>query len=192
MREWLLETVAPEIALRGLGKINLEQLAAVGDVDIRQAREAFPDRRALMAAVVSAIVDAQTEYIYKYFKPGDAARARLVHLIARSLDFIDNHPNLAEIIVVALLGNDAELREQVHEAYGGLFQGLLEDLLAEGIITNPTPMTLSDLYEVLLSVIFLGGCPRLQMDYLSFVNPDSVALSTLEAMKRRYAIFQVE
>jgi len=57
-----------------------------------------------------------------------------------------------------------------------------------GIIPKKSLLLVSDLTQVLLSLMFLGGCPWLQMDYISFVYPDKIALSALDAMKKRYAM----
>ncbi|MCI0520310.1 MAG: hypothetical protein L0Z70_08650 [Chloroflexi bacterium] len=185
-RDWMLNIVANELSLRGWQSLNIEQLAAAGGMNARQARELFPDRRALMLALVKEIRDAHREYIFSRLPGAGSPRERLIRFIAEGLDFCDNQPTLAQAVTLALLGSDALVKEKAQELYAGLFALFLDDLQADGVIPNQSFALRSDLSEVLLSVLFLGGCPRLQMEYLSFVDPRSVALSTLEAMKRRY------
>jgi AcrR family transcriptional regulator len=188
MREWLFNVVARELSLKGAGGVNLDQLAAAGGLTAQEARRLFPDKRALMIALVNEICAAQKEYIAGRCQDAASPKERLVCFISSSFDFVDYHPNLAEAIVLALLGSDAVVKEQVHDQYARLYATMLDDLVSEEIIPNKSLPLLSDLTQILLSLTFLGGCPWLQMDYLSFVNPQDVAVSALEAMKKRYAM----
>jgi AcrR family transcriptional regulator len=188
LREWLFRTVADELTLKGYNGINFKQIAGAGGMSVEQVRSLFPDQRSLMTKLVDEISEAQKDFILPHLHEKDPAEERIIQFITRSLDFSDNHPNLVQVIVLALLGNDPEVKEHVHEVYGRLFDLILDDLVRDGVIPVPSFPVLSDLTEVLLSVIFLGGCPRLQMDYLSFIDPRKVAISTLSAMRKRYAV----
>jgi AcrR family transcriptional regulator len=187
-RDWLLKTVARELSLVGLDDLNLEQMASSAGINARQLRDQFPDKHSLMLAVIEETGEAHKDFVYQHApasnKPGD----RLVRFISRSIEFSDGHPELAQVIVIALLGSDPVVKKYVFQVYEQLFSLILDDLLKEGIIPNKSLVLVSDLTEVLLSLIFLGGCPWLQMDYMSFVYPEKIALSALDAMKRRYAL----
>lgn len=185
-REWLFQTVAYELTLKGINGINLKQVGSAGGISPEQMHALYPDKRALLFGLVDEICEAQQEFIQSNGQGLQTSRERLAHFIMASLDFVDRRPGLAEAVVQGLMGSDPEVKEHVHDVYSRLFSGLLDDLIAEEIIPTRSQTILADLTEILLSVIFLGGCPRLQMDYVSFVDPEKVALSTLSAMKKHF------
>lgn len=187
MREWLFKTVAYELTLKGPHGINLKQLANAGGMSSEQMRSLYPDLRALLTALVKEIAEVQKEYILSGIHTEDTPQDRLVAFLMRNLDFVERNPSLAHVIELALLGSDNDLKERVFDIYTRLFGQFADDMVTEGIIPNRNFGILSDLTEILLSVIFLGGCPRLQMDYLSYVDPRKMAVSTLNAIRKNYA-----
>jgi AcrR family transcriptional regulator len=187
-RDWLVNSVARELSLEGIDAINLEQLAGSAGMSVKQLRELYPDKRALVMAVIKETSQAHKDFAFQDYPEAINPKARLVHFISRSIEFSDAYPNLAQVIVIALLGSDSVVKKSVFQAYNPLFSLILDDLISEGIIPNKSLLLVSDLSDVLLSLIFLGGCPWLQMDYISFVYPEKIAVSALDAMKRRYAL----
>lgn len=186
-KEWLFETVATELTLTGLDDMDLGKLAGAGDQREDQIRQRFPDKQSLMLALVDEISREHQDFVLqecaKFTDPGK----HLECFLAASLDFLGPNQVLAHVIVLALLGNNPAVKERVHQEYGRLFARMLDAMESEGIVPDQSPLLVSDLTTTLLSVIFLGGCPWLQMEYLSFVHPDRVAASTLEALRKRYS-----
>jgi len=187
IRQWLFKTVTAELNAEGFAGVSLTKTARTGGVSPAQVRELFPDTHALLFALVDEISGAHRDFILQACRDVADPQERLVHFVISALAFVNQNPALAHVIVIALLGSDPLVKERVHEAYGRLFGLMLDDLVAEGIISDRSPLLVSDLTTVLLSVIFLGGSPQLHMEYLSFVYPRNVALSALEALKKRYA-----
>jgi AcrR family transcriptional regulator len=185
-RRWLFRIVAPEIIAKGFAHVDVSQLAKTGGLNPRQVQERFPDKNALIFALIDEINAAHRDLFDRGLSEMGDPQERLVHFFVSSFDFIDQHPGLAQIIAIALLGSEPELKERVYEDYESLFAQILDDLLAAGIIPDQSSLLVADLSEVLISVIFLGGSPRLQMEYMSFVNPRSVAQSVLKALRERY------
>jgi AcrR family transcriptional regulator len=188
MREWLLKTVVYELTLKGIHGINLKQMATAGGMSADLIHERFPDKRSLMFALIDEICQTQKDYIEQHSQGLNSPKERLIQFILTSFEFIEKNPGLADVIVLALLGSDPEVKERVYDAYGKLFMLTHDDMIAEEIIPNKSRPLLLDLSEILLSVMFLGGAPGLQMDYLSFVDPYKVSLSTLNAIKKRYSV----
>ena len=188
LREWLFKTVSNELTYKGINGIHLKQLANSGGVNADQVHKYFPDKHALVFGLIDEIYAAQKEFILQHFQPADTPEERLIQYIIYSFEFIDKYPGLAEVCVIALLGSDQDVKEHVHDAYKQVLEIILDDLVSEKIIPAPTPTVLSDLTIILLSIIFLGGCPWLHMDYDSFVDPRRIATSTLSAMKKRYEL----
>jgi AcrR family transcriptional regulator len=187
LRPWLFKTVANELVLEGFEEANLRAMAQAGGMSLHELHQMFPDRDALIMALIDEISQAHEEFILRGSQGAPTPEERAAAFIAGSLDFGDNHPTLTQVILLALLGNDPALKERVHENYAELFRLVLDDLQAAGVIPDQSPLLLSDLTTTLLSLIFLGGCPWLQMNYLSFVYSRNVALAALEALTRRYA-----
>jgi hypothetical protein len=188
LREWLFTTVAVELSAKGASGLQIKSLAAAGGLDVAEISARYPHRRELLAALIDEVFAFQQELIYSQIEEAASARERAVRFIERSLDFVYQYPLLAEVLVLALLGSSPDLKDQVHDRYAFLVAPLLPDLLAEHIIPDRSALVVADLSEILLTVIYLGGCPGLQMDYLSFVDARKIAISTLAALHRRYQI----
>ena len=188
LREWLFKTVANEVSFSGINGIHLKQLASIGGVNADQVHKYFPDKHALIFGLIDEISLAQKDFILQHFQQTDTPEERLIQFIISSFEFIEKYPGLAEVFVIALLGSDQDIKEHVHDDYKLELGIILEDLVSEKVIQVPSPTVVSDLTLILLSVIFLGGCPWLHMDYDSFVDPRRIAISTLAAMKKRYEI----
>lgn len=187
LRSWLFTTVANELVLEGFEEANLQAMAEAGGMTLPEVHQLFPDRATLIFALIDEISQAHEEFVLRQSNRPDAAEARAVAFVTASLDFGDDHPTLTQVILLALLGDDPALKDRVHENYAQLFRLVLDDLEAAGVIPDQSPLLLSDLTTTLLSLIFLGGCPWLQMGYLSFVYSRNVAVAALEALTRRYA-----
>jgi AcrR family transcriptional regulator len=187
-REWLLTTVVDELSTKGMKGLHVKPMAIAGGMDVEKIAELFPDKRSLIAGLIEEVFAAQQEYLDQDFDEGAPPYERLIRFIERSLDFVNHYPLLADVIILALLGSDADAKDQVHDQYARLLAPVSRDLLREKIIPDESPLVIADLSEVLLAVIFLGGCPGLQMDYLSFIDARKVAVSTLSAIKRRYLL----
>ena len=187
LRPWLFKTVANELVLEGFAGANLQAMAETGGMSLPELRALFPDRSALICALIDEIGQAHEEFVLRASEEESAPSERSVAFVAACLDFGDDHPALTQVILLALLGNDPALKERVHENYAELFRLALNDLQAAGVIPDQSPLLLTDLTTTLLSLIFLGGCPWLQMEYLSFVYSRNVAVAALEALTRRYA-----
>jgi AcrR family transcriptional regulator len=187
LRPWLFKTVANELILEGFDEADLRAMAQAGGMSLPELRQIFPDRDALVLALIDEISQAHEEFVLARSQGEPTAGERAAAFIAASLDFGDDHPTLTQVILLALLGSDPVLKERVHENYAELFRLALGDLQAAGVIPDQSALLLSDLTTTLLSLIFLGGCPWLQMDYLSFVYSRNVAVAALEALTRRYA-----
>jgi AcrR family transcriptional regulator len=188
LREWLFRTVANEVSFRGINGVHLKQLASDGGVNADIVHKYFPDKRALIFGLIDEICAAQKDFILLHFQQADTPDEHSIQFIIRSFEFIDKYPSLAEIFVIALLGSDQDIKEHVHDEYKDVLGIVLDDLISEKVIPDRSATVVSDLTMILLSVIFLGGCPWLHMDYDSFVDPRRIAISTLSAMKKRYEI----
>ncbi len=187
IRQWLFKTVAAELNAEGIAGISLIRAARAGGMSLDQVSELFPDPHALLYALVDEITGAHRDFILRACQEVVDPQERLIQFMISALAFANQNPALAHVIVIALLGSDPLMKERVHEAYGRLFALMLDDLMVEGVISDRSPLLVADLTTVLLSVIFLGGSPQLHMEYLSFVYPRNVALSALDALRKRYA-----
>jgi AcrR family transcriptional regulator len=187
LRPWLFKTVANELVLEGFREADLRTMASASGLSLAEIRELFPARDALIFALIDEIGQAHEEFVLGRSQSESTAEDRAVAFVTACLDFGDNHPTLTQVIVLALLGSDPDFKERVHENYAQLFHLALDDLQAAGVIPDQSPLLLADLTTTLLSLIFLGGCPWLQMEYLSFVYSHNVAVAALQALTRRYA-----
>lgn len=185
-RNWLFQTVAPEIIAKGFARVDLKQVAKAGGMEIREVQERYGDRVGLISALIHEIGEAHQQRFRGATTERGDPQERLIQFFVASFEFIDENPGLAQVIAIALYGSNPKLKERVYDTYERVFSLTLDDMSAAGIIPDQSPLLLSDLSEILLSVIFMGGSPRLQMEYVSFVDPRNVAQSVLKALRARY------
>jgi AcrR family transcriptional regulator len=178
--------VAPEIIAKGFARVDLKQVATAGGLDPKDVQRSYGDREKLIAALIQEIGEAHKEAFRESSAEMGDPGERLIQFFMASFEFIDANPGLAQVIAIALYGSNPRLKEQVYETYERLFSLTLEDMSAAEVIPDQSPLLLSDLTEILLSVVFMGGSPRLQMEYVSFVDPRNVAKAVLKALRARY------
>ena len=185
---WFLHDVASEVLARGFTRLDFRALARAKGVSERELRGRFPDTHALSKALIDEILTAYKEEIFHIAKaqPNTDSNERLIQMLAASFEYYENRPLLMQVVINALLGTDESLREHVHGSFEGIGRLLLEDLLDARVIPAPSRRLIADFADVMLSVIFLGGCPELEMDYLSYLDPRRIAEAAIRALRARY------
>lgn len=186
-RHWLFHHVAQEILSKGFVHPDFKYLAKTRGVNEEQVRNSFPDSRALATSLIDEISAVYKEKIFGIAKQGGGdSKEKLIQMLSAGFEYYHVTPFLAQIMINALLGSDLYLREYVIDAFEDIVDLIADDLLSAQILPFYSRMMLADLVIVLLSLMFLGGCPDLEMEYISFVNPHHLAISALKALKTRY------
>ena len=186
-RQWLFHHVATELLNKGFARPDFKHLAKIRGVNEEQIRKIYPDSRVLAKSLIDEISVVYKEIIFDIAKQGGRdSGENLILMLSAGFEYYDSKPILAQIIINALLGSDVCLREYVIDAFEEVVNLMADDLLSAQILPFYSRMMLSDLVVVLISLMFLGGCPDLEMEYMSFVYPRQLSISALKALKTRY------
>ena len=191
-RDWLLTVAAVEYALNGFMNANIEQVAEGVGISKERLYQKFGDKRKIALELIDEIAETHKSDVLEAIANVDDPHQRAVGFITASFEFVELNPSLGQVIVHALFSTDVSLRDRVYDAYARLFSLILPELERAGIIPEQNYAITSDLTTILLSVIFTGGCPQLIMEYTSWLDPERVALSLLEALRKRYQSFDIQ
>jgi AcrR family transcriptional regulator len=189
---WLLKSAAAEYALNGFMNADIDQVAQVAGISRELLYQRFGDKRRIALTLIDEIAEAHKSNILQKLGGIEDPSRRGVGFITASFEFVELNPSLGQVIVHALFSTDVTLRDRVYEAYAKVFALILPELEKMGVIPNQSYAIASDLSTILLSVIFTGGCPQLMMEYTSWLDPQRVALSLLEALRKRYETIDIQ
>lgn len=191
-RHWLLICAAAEYAVNGFANADIDQVAQGAGISKEQLYQQFGDRRGIALALIGEIAEAHRGNILE--KAGDIEdpQQRASCFITASFEYMELNPSLGQVIVHALFSTDVALRDGVYEAYTKVIALILPELEKMGVIPNQSYAIASDLSTILLSMIFTGGCPQLMMEYTSWLDPQRVAVSLLEALRKRYETIDIQ
>jgi AcrR family transcriptional regulator len=187
-RKWFFHDVAGEFIAKGFTRPDYRVLAEARGGSEKEIRQRFPSSQKLATSLIDEIFTPFKEEVFRIAKQQEEtdSRERLIQMLAAGFDYYEDHPILTQVIINALFGTDEVIHEHVHDAFREIVSMIVDDILDAQIIPYVSPMMISDLTSVMLSLLFLGGCPELMMDYLGFVNTRRVAASALKAMRARY------
>ena len=184
--EHLAAAAAVEFSRRGFKGVELDDVVRTAGVDRDEFYARFPFKKTLMFWLIDKIAEAHENAVPQRFEGVQDPGEHFVRFVVSSLDFVARRPAMAQVIVNNLLGTDPEFKSRTYEAYQSMFEPIVKDLVDLGILHEKSFKVVSEVSTSLISIIYTGGDPQLQMEYLSFVYPDKVGLSVLEGFRRKY------
>ena len=156
-RTKLLEAAANEFANSGFTGANINQISLAAGFAKGTVYNYFPSKRDLMLALIDDIGTRHTAFIVEQTVSHSDAVARLEAFFQAGFDFVEQYPDQAQIAINAVYGFDAEFKARIYQAYQGLFDLLIEDIVGLGITTGDFIHENADTAAALLMSIYLGG-----------------------------------
>jgi hypothetical protein len=186
--EWFVRDVAREILAKGFMSPDYTILADALGFESNTILHTYPDAQKLSFSLIDHIFKPYKQEIFRIAKIKEDldSEDRLVEFLTAGFDYYYEHPMLAQVIINAMYSTNDQIREYLHKSFREVVDMLVEDLLDAQIIPLVSSNVIFDLIRVLLSILFLGKCPELRMEYLSYVENRLVAISALKAMRIRY------
>ena len=164
-RSKLLEAAAVEFASYGFTGANINQISIAAGFAKGTIYNYFPSKRALMLALIDQIGAEHTNFIVEQVLLQDNAVERVSAFFDSGFRFVEENPEPAQIAISAVYGFDPEFKERIYQAYQGLFDLLINDIVGLGITTGEFATENADTAAAMLMSIYLGGS--------SLYSPDS-------------------
>lgn len=156
-RTKLLDAAAIEFANNGFTGANINQISLAAGFAKGTVYNYFPSKRGLMLALIDDIGARHTTFIIEQATSHSDAVKRLEAFYQAGFEFVEQYPVQAQIAINAVYGFDAEFKKRIYQAYQGLFDLLIEDIIGLGITQGDFTHENADTAAALLMSIYLGG-----------------------------------
>jgi len=184
-RERLLKAAANEFAGEGYVGANINRISLAAGFAKGTVYNYFPSKRDLMFALIDKVACAHTEAVLQQVEPEQDPARRLEGFFRAGFDFVEQHSAQARVIVSAVYGPDAEIRERIYKAYERLFTLIAQDIVKAGIARGDFQTLDTDLATALIMTVYLGSCSQLGPTGKIWLDPGQVAHFVLDGLCAR-------
>lgn len=184
-RHQLLEAAATEFAREGYVGANINHISQAAGFAKGTIYNYFPSKRELMLALIDEIAAIHTEAVMQQVEPEQGPAQRLGCFFRAGYMFVEQHPAQARVIVNAVYGPDAAIRERVYQAYDRLLTMITQDILKTGVARGDFRALDSDLTTALIMTVYLGSCSQLDSKNKIWLDPDQVVEFILHGLCSR-------
>jgi len=184
-RQRLLAAAATEFASEGYVGANVNHISQAAGLAKGTIYNYFPSKRGLMLALVDTIASAHTEAVLELVELEQAPAQRLECFFRAGFAFVEQHPAQARVVVNAVYGHDAEIRERVYQAYERLFTLIAQDVVKAGIARGDFQSLDFNLATALIMTVYLGSCSQLDSNGKIWLDPGQVVGLILNGLRSR-------
>ena len=184
-RQRLLAAAATEFASEGYVGANVNHISQAAGLAKGTVYNYFPSKRGLMLALVDTIASAHTEAVLQQVALEQAPAQRLECFFRAGFAFVEQHPAQARVIVNAVYGHDAAIRERVYQAYERLFTMITQDVVKAGIAQGGFRSLDPNLVTALIMTVYLGSCSQLDSNDKIWLDPGQVVGFILNGLRSR-------
>jgi AcrR family transcriptional regulator len=184
-RQRLLKAAATEFASEGYIGANVNHISQAAGLAKGTIYNYFPSKRGLMLALIDTIASAHTEAILQQVELEQDPARRLECFFRVGFAFVEQHPAQARVIVNAVYGHDAEIRERVYQAYERLFTMIAQDVVEAGTARGDFQSLDPDRVTALIMTVYLGSCSQLDPNGKIWLDPGQVVGFILNGLRSR-------
>jgi AcrR family transcriptional regulator len=182
-RQRLLEAAATEFASKGYVGANVNHISQAAGLAKGTLYNYFASKHGLMLGLIDTVSSAHTEAVLQQVELEQDPARRLECFFRAGFAFVEQHPAQARVIVNAVYGHDAEIRERVYHAYERLFT-LITDVVKAGIARGDFSLDLN-LATALIMTVYLGSCSQLDPNGKIWLDPGQVVGFILDGLRSR-------
>jgi AcrR family transcriptional regulator len=183
-RNRLLEAAAVEFANKGFTGANINAISLAAGFAKGTIYNYFPSKRALMLALIDTIGIQHTDFILKRVGTESTSIGRMQVFFEAGFDFVEQYPEQAQVAISAVYGFDPEFKERIYQAYQGLFNLLINDIVGLGIAAGDFRVENADTAAALLMSIYLGGSSLYNPDGGIWFDAEKVTAFVLDGFRK--------
>ncbi len=184
-RQQLLEAAAAEFANDGYVGANINRISQAAGFAKGTIYNYFPNKRALMLALIGEIAAAHIDSILQQVEPEEEPIRRLEQFFSAGFAFVERRPTQAQVIVNIIYGPDDEFKKQAYQAYEPLFNMVIQDIVGAGIARGDFRSLDPNMSTALIMTIYLGSCSQLDPDEKIWLDPQQVVTFILDGLRPR-------
>jgi len=184
-RQRLLEAAATEFASKGYVGANVNHISQAAGLAKGTLYNYFASKRGLMLGLIDTVSSAHTEAVLQQVELEQDPARRLECFFRAGFAFVEQHPAQARVIVNAVYGHDAEIRERVYQAYERLFTLIAQDVVKAGIARGDFESRDLNLATALIMTVYLGSCSQLDSNGKIWLDPGQVVGFILNGLRSR-------
>lgn len=184
-RQELLSAAAHEFATQGFTGANINRISLAAGFAKGTVYNYFPSKRDLMLALIDEIGALHTDFIISQVEPETDPTARMKQFFSAGFGFVEQYPEQAQVAISAVYGFDQEFKEQIYQAYQGLFSLLIDDIVGYGVERGDFAGTNPDTAAALLMSIYLGGSSLYSPDGGVWFDPEKVTNFVMDGIRQR-------
>jgi AcrR family transcriptional regulator len=183
-RQRLLEAAATEFASKGYVGANVNHISQAAGLAKGTLYNYFASKHGLMLGLIDTVSSAHTEAVLQQVELEQDPARRLECFFRAGFAFVEQHPAQARVIVNAVYGHDAEIRERVYRAYERLFTLIAQDVVKAGIARGDFTLD-PNLATALIMTVYLGSCSQLDSNGKIWLDPGQVVGFILDGLRSR-------
>jgi AcrR family transcriptional regulator len=183
-RAGLLRAAADEFARNGFSAANVNAIAAAAGFAVGTLYNHFPNKRAVMDALIDHVALAQTSAIRESVGQERDPRRRLLRFFEAGFRFVEDNPSEARVAIGAAYGADLDFRNRLYQAYDELFTLIIEDILVAGQKSNDFRKTDPYTTAALIMSVYLGASSQVDDDGKIWLEPRQVARFVRQGIER--------
>ena len=180
----LLEAAAAEFASYGFTGANINQISIAAGFAKGTIYNYFPSKRVLMLELIDQIGAEHTNFIVEQVMLKENAVERVRAFFDAGFRFVEEHPAQAQIAISAVYGFDPEFKERIYQAYQGLFDLLIDNIVGLGITTGDFATENADIAAALLMSIYLGGSSLYSPDGGIWFDAEKVTTFVMDGIRK--------
>ena len=184
-RQRLLEAAATEFASKGYVGANVNHISQAAGLAKGTLYNYFASKHGLMLGLIDTVSSAHTEAVLQQVELEQDPARRLECFFRAGFAFVEQHPAQARVIVNAVYGHDAEIRERVYHAYARLFTLIAQDVVKAGIARGDFGSLDLNLATALIMTVYLGSCSQLDSNGKIWLDPGQVVGFILDGLLSR-------
>jgi AcrR family transcriptional regulator len=184
-RNKLLDAAACEFANHGFTGANINQISLTAGFAKGTIYNYFPTKRDLMLALIEEIGSNHTRFIKERIQLQDDPAQRMKQFFDAGFHFVEEFPAQAQVAISAVYGFDPEFKARIYQAYQGLFDLLIEDIIGFGVECGSFKSNDADSAAALLMSIYLGGSSLYNPDGGVWFDPEKVTTFVMDGIRQR-------
>jgi AcrR family transcriptional regulator len=182
-RRRLIEAALEEFAERGYAGANINRISRAAGLAQGTVYNYFPSKRALFEAVVGEIAARHSELVLQGAATASEPAGHLERLLAAGFAFAQGFPAAATVMLSAVYGPDAEIRDLARRAYEPLLRDVEDEVVRAGAVEGRFHPVQTGLAAAVILAVYLGGYAPGEQGGRIRQNPREVAALLLDGLR---------
>lgn len=182
-RQKFITAAIKEFAREGYENANINRISQVAGYAKGTIYNHFLNKQSLLLEIIKLLGQDHLAYIAEQVFQETHPKPRLERFFTAGFQYVETHPDEAQLLVQTLYSPNTEFREPLGEAYLPMFQLISQEILRPGVAEGTFRKVDLPQYASLLMTLYLGTCSQVDANGKPLVDPNSVAEFAFQALR---------